>query len=133
MKGITPVIAIILLLMITIALIGFAFVWFTSIAGTLTNQTGQQLTQQQRKMMTSAKIDALDTTSGTLVIRNTGTVALKISELEVYVNNTAPVSDCSFTKTELTPGETDSCTSGAFQDCINIVITTIGTGDTKSC
>jgi len=139
-KGITPVIAIILLLMITIALIGFAFVWFTSISATLTNQTSQQLTEQQRKMMTAAKIDNMlvDQPAGSniLYIRNTGTVKLLKSETKVYVNDSIEI-DCP--SSDIDPGDVDACTpttgdqNAILGGCGTIKITTIGTGDVKSC
>ena len=134
MKGITPVIAIILLLMITIALIGFAFVWFTTIAGQMTNQTSQQLTEQQRKMMTAAKIEIIDIASNKTIFRNSGSISLKPSEIAVYVNDSVYV-DCSddFGSDEIAPGAIFSCTDEKFNTCTNVVITTIGTGDVKSC
>jgi len=135
-KGITPVIAIILLLMITIALIGFAFVWFTSVTGTLANQTGTQLTEKQRQMATAAKIDNIDTANGEVTIRNIGTVDLDLSEVEVYADGKKV--DCDWGGTTVVPARgTATCKEQGgeekIKNCNSIEITTIGQGDTRSC
>ena len=49
MKGLSDVIAVILLLLITIAIIGFAFVFFTKLSSTATNATQQQLDTELSK------------------------------------------------------------------------------------
>lgn len=93
MKGITPVIAIILLLMITIAMVGFAFVWFSGVMGTITNQTGATLSEEQRQIATNIRIaNAYSNLSGTvrnvlITFTNTGTQSVKASELVMTVED----------------------------------------------
>ena len=133
MKGITPVIAIILLLMITISLVGFAFVWFTRMTEGLTNQTSESLNQQMLVQRTKVTIDNFDEANGILVIRNTGSVNLDGAKVKVYVNTTGLISDCSLSNS-IAPGETATCTSNGLKTCTGtIVVTSIGTGDSKSC
>src|SRR3989344_7559884 len=86
MKGITPVIAIILLLLITISMVGFAFVWFQRVAQTATdsadNALDTQLSQQNQKVR-------IDSTSGTTIyLRSTGSQSLPASSVALYVNGT---------------------------------------------
>lgn len=90
MKGITPVIAVILLLLITIAMIGFAALWFQRIAGTATQAGEQQLGSVTANQAKTAKIDnaARTATSTSISIRNTGSQAIKNSELSFFVAGT---------------------------------------------
>ena len=84
MKGITPVIATILLLLITISMVGFAFVWFSgmlsNVATTSENATNQQMIQMNQKInIESAK-------SGNITVRNVGTYSITNTSLFVYKN-----------------------------------------------
>ncbi len=89
MKAITPVVATITLLLITISIIGIALVFFgrsTEQAGSEASKAiGQQLTQ----LGTDFKIDY--TTGNKVYIRNTGSVAITNTSLGFYVND-QPVS-----------------------------------------
>ncbi len=83
-KGITPVIAIILLLLITISMVGFAFVFFgrvTSTSGAQIENATQQLVQQAGARFA---IEGYD--KNHIYIRNTGNVP--ITSLAFYVENT---------------------------------------------
>ncbi|MEM7819810.1 MAG: archaellin/type IV pilin N-terminal domain-containing protein [Candidatus Aenigmatarchaeota archaeon] len=83
MKGITPVIAIILLLLITISMVGFAFVWFSRVSTTITNQTETAIVTQQQQMAKKVSIDSASTTQ--LSIRNVGSATISTTEIAVYV------------------------------------------------
>ena len=136
MKGITPVIAIILLLMITISLVGFAFVWFTRLTESMTNQTSESLNQQMLAQRTIVTIDNYDKTNGKLVIKNRGSVNLELNKVSVYVNGSGLISDCSWTAsgTSIAPGAITTCTSNGLKTCTGtIVVTSIGTGDSRPC
>ncbi|MBI2971036.1 MAG: hypothetical protein HYY37_01305 [Candidatus Aenigmarchaeota archaeon] len=137
MKGITPVIAIILLLLITIAMVGFTFVWFTRIQTDITQSVSNQTSQQARATGTSAKIDVIDQASGNVYIRNTGTQVILMNELSAY-NNSVTLVSCGWTSggpvvpgSGLPPNAVANCS--AFADCSSVRITTIGTGDSRSC
>ncbi len=84
MKGITPVIATILLLLITISMVGFAFVWFSgmlsNVATTSENATNQQMIQMNQKIaIESAK-------SGNIAVRNVGTYNINYTALSLYIS-----------------------------------------------
>jgi len=91
MKGITPVIAVILLIMITISMVGFLFVWFSGYMPLILNQTESQLTEQQRQMQMGVNfIDAYeDSVTGNIFVslRNSGTVTIRANELVIVVRN----------------------------------------------
>jgi len=106
MKGITPVIAIVLLLMITIALIGFAYVWFNRMAlglgGTIERQSNQTMTQ----MGEAITITSCDVSGKTVYVKNTGSSTLDPSQIDVYVEGALGVSGCSG---GAAPGDTATC------------------------
>ena len=88
MKGITPVIAIILLLMITIAMVGFAFIWFSGIMESMTNQTGASISEEQRQMAINIQlINAYANPGGDVLVsfRNSGSQEIKANELVITV------------------------------------------------
>ena len=90
MKGITPVIAIILLLLITISMVGFAFVWFQRVASTATQATDEQLTAQLNKQAQQIKLEGASGT--TVTLRSNGNVALPVGSIVLFVNGTSATS-----------------------------------------
>ncbi len=84
-KGISAVIAVILLLLITIAIVGFAFSFFQRTTQTATQTGEQQLGQQISQIGTHFVIDGVE--KNQVYVRNIGTSPL--SNLGFYVNNVA--------------------------------------------
>ncbi|MCX6818933.1 MAG: hypothetical protein NT129_02935 [Candidatus Aenigmarchaeota archaeon] len=85
MKGITPVVATILLLLITIAVVGFAFGYFSTIMTTVGTETQKQAGQTTDRLSKSVRIDSASGMN--LYISSTGTSDINTSiELSVYVN-----------------------------------------------
>lgn len=105
MKGITPVIAIILLLLITISMVGFAFIWFQRVQGTITNETETQLNNQFNQQAQKISIDNAHLTQ--VVIRNIGTATIQGSAISVYLGGVVQTSPCSGS---VAPGATITCT-----------------------
>ena len=89
MKGITPVIAVILLIMITISMVGFLFVWFSGFVPSILEQTEEHMTEQQRQMQMGVGFVTAYSSGGTLSVsvRNTGTVEIKANELIIIVTD----------------------------------------------
>ncbi|MBI5347248.1 MAG: hypothetical protein HZB66_01415 [Candidatus Aenigmarchaeota archaeon] len=133
MKGITPVIAIVLLLMITIAMVGFAFVWFQGMWRTTSETTGSQITAQQEAMMKTIVIDNVACTTGKIYVRNTGSKEIAASEMSVYVGGT--LSTCSITPNPLTPGALGTCSHPTFPIVSGTAVkaTSPGSVDTTTC
>ncbi len=82
-KGITPVIAIILLLLITISIVGFSFMFFQRTTETASQSGEEQLKQQTSQAGTQLRIEAASP-SYEISVRNTGTN--KASNIAVYVD-----------------------------------------------
>lgn len=129
-KGITPIIAVILLLLITISMVGFAFVWFSRIAQqsaeAAENQTGSIIAAQEKKIR-------IDNAAGTSVsIRNIGTRAVAISELATFENDAArTLSVCSGS---IQPGSVATCTLSETCETGNkLKITAPGNTDVRPC
>lgn len=105
-KGITPVIAIILLLLITISMVGFAFVWFSRVATISAeraeNQTLEQFSAQEKKI----RIDNAKGTSAS--IRNIGSRAIAVAEMAAFVDDVSvTLSGCTGS---IQPGAVVICT-----------------------
>ena len=114
MKGVSTVVATILMLMITIALAGMAYMY---ISGMFTTQT--------------QGIEVVDAycTAGTvtMVIRNIGTVAIT----SLTCSQTAPSGDtCSFSGVNIASGATqtftDTCTGTGGRNCIYRITPPVG-------
>jgi flagellin-like protein len=82
MKGITPVIAIILLLLITISMVGFAFVWFSRVTQSATTSGTAQM---QGVVDNSQKRVTLESVvNGKAYVRISGTAPVAQTELSFY-------------------------------------------------
>ena len=92
-KGITPVIAVILLLLITISMVGFAFTWFSRVAQTATEQTEKQLESDLARQGKKVAIDNLqpstELAAGSVSVRNIGTSNIVAGDVKLYINNVA--------------------------------------------
>ena len=84
MKGISPIIAVVLLLMITISMVAFAYIWFTRITVGALNQSQSQ--QESLQQQTGKKV-VIDNINGNLItLRNIGTYPVKKEEISVFIN-----------------------------------------------
>ncbi|MBI2578147.1 MAG: C-type lectin domain-containing protein [Candidatus Aenigmarchaeota archaeon] len=84
-KGITPIIAIILLLLITISMVGFAFMFFTRTAQTSAESGEEQLQQQISQAAVSFKIESA--ASNKIYVRNLGGESINASVFGVYAGD----------------------------------------------
>jgi len=83
-KGISAIITIILLLLITIVIAGFAMLFFSNIFTTSTTETQTQLTQQ----FNAGKNIRIENVAGNnITLRNIGTKDIPINEINFYVEN----------------------------------------------
>jgi flagellin-like protein len=83
MKGVSEVIAIILILMITISLAGLAYMFMSTTMSDVTSSAGSTVDTTTSSMLTSFTIESMS--SNVLYVRNTGQTTL--SSLKVYVND----------------------------------------------
>jgi flagellin-like protein len=92
MKGVSAVIAVILILMITVALAATSYVWFSSVFSTVTTG-GTEITEkgvtgiQTGFAIESARYmpSGYPASKTAVVIRNTGTVSLNMSDAAAYI------------------------------------------------
>lgn len=110
MKGITPVVAIILLLLITIAIVGFAMVFFQRTVTSATESGQEQLNSQTSQLAKTAVIANTNCVEGTstINIRNTGTQSIAASEVSVFIDNT--IKTCAWSGMPVTAGGSATCT-----------------------
>ena len=73
MKGITPVVAVILLLLVTIAIVGFAFGFFQRVIGIAGSTAENQTTSLVQRTVQTIDIQNINGPLRTVNIRNTGT------------------------------------------------------------
>ncbi len=83
MRGVSEVIAIILILMITISLAGLAYMFMSMTMSDTTATASSTVSSTTKAMLKSFKIDSVH--DNTIYLRNTGT--LEIRDLSVYVND----------------------------------------------
>ena len=111
MKAITPVVAVILLLLITISMVGFAFVWFTRIAQISTNQTQTQLVNQLTIQGQKIRIESVIATA--LTIRNIGTNSIPFDQILIFKDSTLVTCTTWNPATDpLVAAATTTCTAG---------------------
>ncbi len=112
MKGITPVVAVILLLLITISMVGFSFVWFSRISEIATNQTQSQMQAQLDQQAQKVRIDSATTTTAS--IRNVGSRSIALAQIAVFIDGGSRTCTWSPATDPLAVGSTATCTwSGA--------------------
>jgi flagellin-like protein len=129
-KGITPVVAIILLLLITIAVIGFAFGFFQSMLEAAGGAASTQLNSTTNQLAKSIDVVAVSGTSVT--IRNTGSANIVPGEIGVVVANA--VRACTFTATEIAPGTVATCTlASACTAGQTVVVSAPANSDEAQC
>jgi flagellin-like protein len=83
MHGVSEVIAIILILMITISLAGLAYMFMSTTMADVTSSAGSTVDTTTSSMLTTFTIESMDVAK--VYVRNTGQNAL--TSLSVYVNN----------------------------------------------
>ena len=130
MKGITPVVAVILLLLVTIAVVGFAFGFFQRILG-ITGSAGENQTQEA--ILRGAKTISIDHANLTgVAIRNTGTQTIVAADLNVFVGTV--LGTCTWSPPlPLVVRLTSTCTLAS--NCVNSIIRVVAPGneDSKRC
>ena len=134
MKGITPVIAVILLLLITVSLVAFAYTWFTRVATTaatgIENQTSKLLATKSIRIE-NAKVSG---TTTKIDLRNTGDVIINSGELSFYIEDGRVVAALGC-PASIAPGAVVTCSPPAVQcnATQRLRVTVPGGGDINTC
>jgi flagellin-like protein len=105
-KGITPIISVILLLMMTIAIAGLAYTWLQRMQASVTNQTEESATRMLQGLNTQIRVDGVSLINCTgsdanvsIYFRNTGVNTA--NNLQLYISDQF-ISEANMT--ELDPG-----------------------------
>lgn len=111
MKGIEAIIAVILLLLITISVVGFAFIFLSRITTSSSAAAQNQTTEQLNKFAKQVNIESSTTTA--VWIKNVGTGTMNgATEINVYINGGSRT--CSPALGTMPPGNVSKCVwSGA--------------------
>jgi flagellin-like protein len=130
-KGISAVIATILLLLIVIAIVGFAFGFFQRIFTTTTQTTEAQVGTTIGQLQQVVRIDNVAGTQ--LFVRNGGSAAVNTGNITVYVGGS--LTSCAFAPNPKTiaVGALDNCTLASSCTGQTVRVTTPGSEDTKLC
>ncbi|MBI4019469.1 MAG: hypothetical protein HY364_04400 [Candidatus Aenigmarchaeota archaeon] len=123
-KGITPVIAIILLLLITIAVIGFATGFFQSIV-TTSGQQAQDASQQTGDRVQQI-IEFVTSSVDSITVKNAGTKDIDTTKLSFLLAG-SPVTCNPPLSGSISPGQTATCVIGttAGNDCTALAAITV--------
>jgi flagellin-like protein len=130
-KGITPVVATILLLIIVIAIVGYSFGFFQRIFTTAGTTAESEIGGVTGNIKQAVSIDSVSGTS--LYLRNTGTAALGVSGISAYVNGVQVACDWG-TTTTIGANEVKGCTlASACASGSSLRVTTAGLVATATC
>lgn len=132
-KGITPVIAIVLLMLITLSIVGFAYVWFNQTAGDIgsavTNTTESELAKMNKKI----RIESCGVSANTVTIRNTGSQSVDLDSEVSYTINGASASPSSGCTGSLSANAVDTCTFASVSDGDVVMVSAPGGTNTYTC
>lgn len=87
-KGITPVIAMILLILIVVALGGVFAAWTTRTWQGVQEKGGEQVEQISGQMTKSVTIDNINCDDGLVYMKNTGSANVTSDDVGIYINDT---------------------------------------------
>ncbi len=133
MKGITPIIAIILLLLITVSMAGFAFVFLQRTLEQTTTSTETGLQNQLDQQGQTFAIDNIDDVGNMIAIRHTGSTASDTSKISVYIDDVLQSCTWNTPGAWVPGGGPRTCTVAAFACPKDVRITSPGNTDSTSC
>jgi len=127
MRGISDVIAVTMILMITIALSSLGYIWFTGIFSSVSNISEQSVNQTTNIFLTKFKIESI--IGNKIFIRNTGNNPISNTTLSIYAND-VPISFVA--PPIINPGSIAIINLTSFFPCpTNVRVITTGFEDTK--
>ena len=137
MKGITPIITVILLLLIAVVMVGFAFGFFSNIFTTTSTETTTALNTTVSIYGKQIRIDNIDTASPRVVtIRAVGSRAIEIGDLTLYNSTGGSVASGACPVAKIHAGGTGTCNLVTTNGCLSgTVLRAVAPGntDTKIC
>ena len=131
MKGISQIIAVILLLMISVSLVSTTSVWLQRLIETAISIIEQGISTQQSAGRKLIRVDNFDSKTNEVAIRNVGSARISITELAVYVNGKSV--SCNWSASTIAPGETVFCKVEGIESCEVIKVSAPGNADRIPC
>ncbi len=130
MKGITPVVATILLLLITIVIIGVAMVFFQRTVSGSTGATEEALSSHTSQAAKTMQITNANCVSGTTTVnmRNSGTQSISTGDVSIFIDNI--LKDCSWIGMPVTAGGSATCTISEAGDSSSKKVKVVSPGNT---
>ena len=139
MKGITPIITVILLLLIAVVMVGFAFGFFSNIFTTTSTETTSALNTTVSIYGKQVRIDNINGSIladvRNVTIRAVGSRALSAGDVKLYNSAGADVTSGNCPPSSVSPGSTGICTT-LLNACVpqtSIRAVAPGNTDTKTC
>jgi len=131
MKGISQIIAVVLLLMISISLVSTASVWLRRIVGVAIFVIEKGISAQQSAGRKLIRVDNFDPRTNEIAIRNVGSMEISTNELAVYVNER--LVSCNWSAPSFAPGEIVFCKVEEMESCETIKVSAPGNTDQIPC
>jgi Tfp pilus assembly protein PilV len=127
----------VLLLMITISMVGFAWLWLSRLTTGAQANTTAQANQLANTAGQQVKIDSARSSTGAVTIRNVGASTVTLSTLSFYANGTVPVdvATCTWVPAgaTLASGSLTTCTAPLLATCASVKVTSASGTDTAAC
>jgi len=138
MKGITPVISLILLLVIVIVVVGFSFGIFQNLIAGAGEAATTQTTTTTQNIQQTARYEACNPGAAgiaTITMRNMGSGPMNGTAIGVYVNGASVTCGATWPDTLIPAGGVKTCTSSAaIASGATIRITSpSGASETQTC
>ncbi|NOZ82112.1 MAG: hypothetical protein GXO63_03090 [Candidatus Micrarchaeota archaeon] len=91
MKGISTIVAIVLLLMVTVGLVAVAYMWLSNMFSMVSSQSGRTVEERIKSLGTSISIESAEynptSDAVELVLRNTGRENIDLSTMAAYIDD----------------------------------------------
>ena len=137
MKGITPIITVILLLLIAVVMVGFAFGFFSNIFTVSKTETESALNTTVSIYGKQIRVDNIDTQALRVVtVRAVGPRGLNVGEVSIYnASGSLAITTGTCPSGTVNPGGTGSCTliSNGCMSGSTLRVVAPGNTDTKVC
>ncbi len=132
-KGITPLIAMILLILIVIVLAGAFLAWTTRTFETVSEAGSESIEKTGESFSKTMRIDNIDCNGGSIYVRNTGAGELRCNDLSVYVDDSSATYSCAFST--INPGSVGeiTITTPASISGSRVKVTLSGNSDRYNC
>ena len=132
MKGMSAIITVVLLVIITVALVGVVATNFQSLTQSSAQQAQQQVEASSERLTQTVRIESAS--SDKVVVRSTGTTAIQTSKLAVFIDSV--LTTCAWDLTSIGQDQLATCTYDVSTTCSSgteIKVTAPGNTHSTKC